>query len=221
VALLAQHPGDGVHDVRFSAAVRPHNAGNPGAAEGDLRLLAERLEAHQFDFAKLKQVGPLFGPALGPRIAAAVQSRDEFRILEWRGLPTKTLVGRSAVAQPPGARMAVTVQDDNTRYRGCKALLRKLCVGKTPRNKACVSETLSNMPLGRTVHGVTWALARRQWRHFVFLASYFFLRLALKIDRFQQPEQVSDCLDWYGWFNSRFFDLHRQHHPIQGIQNRR
>src|SRR2546422_2317911 len=60
VALLAQHPGNSVDDVRFAATVGSNDAGNPAAAEGDLRLLAERLKAHQFDFAQPEQVCPSY-----------------------------------------------------------------------------------------------------------------------------------------------------------------
>src|SRR5205807_101898 len=110
VALLAQHPGNSVDDVRFAATVGSNDAGNPASAEGDLRLLAERLKAHQFDFAQPEQVCPsyFFAQPLRPRAAATGQGRDQFRFLGWSGSSTKTLVGRSVVAQPPGAWMAVT-----------------------------------------------------------------------------------------------------------------
>src|SRR3989442_461506 len=73
VALLAQHPGNSVDDVRFAATVGSNDAGNPASAEGDLRLLAERLKAHQFDFAQPEQVCPSYF------FAQAAQSRTEER----------------------------------------------------------------------------------------------------------------------------------------------
>ena len=45
VALFAQDPGDGIHDIGFAAAVGADDAGDPRAAEGDVGLLAERLKA--------------------------------------------------------------------------------------------------------------------------------------------------------------------------------
>ena len=43
-ALLAQHPADGVDDVRLAAAVRPDDAGD-AAREIENRTLGEGLEA--------------------------------------------------------------------------------------------------------------------------------------------------------------------------------
>ena len=64
VALLAQHPGNGVHDIGFAAAIRPDDAGEPGAAESDMRLFAKRFEAHQLDFAQFKQDFPFVASAV-------------------------------------------------------------------------------------------------------------------------------------------------------------
>ena len=58
VALLAEHPGDGVHDVGFAAAVGPDDAGRAGAAECDHGALAERFKANDFHFSQLKQDVP-------------------------------------------------------------------------------------------------------------------------------------------------------------------
>ena len=44
-ALLAQHPADGVGDVRLAAAVRTHNGGDAVTVELQLGAVAERLEA--------------------------------------------------------------------------------------------------------------------------------------------------------------------------------
>ena len=63
MALLAQDPGNGVHDVGFAAAVGPDDARQPAAAEGDLRLFAERFEAHQLDFAQFQQGFPFMASA--------------------------------------------------------------------------------------------------------------------------------------------------------------
>ena len=120
VALLAQDPGNGVHDIGLAAAVGSDDAGKPGAAEGDLRFFAERFEAHQFDFAQFKQDFPFYG--LRRQCAGSAKSRrsitqrpmtckfgrDEFRLLGKVRAATKSLKGRLAVAQPPGATMAVT-----------------------------------------------------------------------------------------------------------------
>ena len=46
MALFAQDPGDGVHNVGFAAAVGPDDARQPAAAEGDMGLLTKRLEAY-------------------------------------------------------------------------------------------------------------------------------------------------------------------------------
>ena len=58
MALLAQDPGDGVHNVGFAAAVGTDDARQPAAAEGDLGLFTERFEAHQLDFAQFEQDFP-------------------------------------------------------------------------------------------------------------------------------------------------------------------
>jgi hypothetical protein len=58
MALFAQHPADGVHHVRFSAPVRPDDAGRPDTAERHHGALAEGFEAYDFDFAQLKQDVP-------------------------------------------------------------------------------------------------------------------------------------------------------------------
>src|SRR6516162_31580 len=60
VALLAEHPGDGVHHVRFPAAIRSDDTCRTRAAEGYQRAFAKRLKANDFDFSQLKQGVPLF-----------------------------------------------------------------------------------------------------------------------------------------------------------------
>jgi len=110
VALLAQDPGDGVHNIGFAAAVRPDDARQPAAAEGDLGLLTERFEAHQLDFAQFQQDFPFMASAGVRWVVPNCRSfgRDGFRFLGRVGTATKSLKGRLAVAQPPGATMAVT-----------------------------------------------------------------------------------------------------------------
>ena len=110
MALLAEDPGDSVHNIGFAAAVGPDNARQAAAAEGDLRLLAERFEAYQLDFSQFEQDFPFMASAV---VRWAVQKRrclgrDGFRFLGRVGTATKSLKGRLAVAQPPGATMAVT-----------------------------------------------------------------------------------------------------------------
>ena len=58
VALFAQHPANGVHDVGFPAAIRPDDAGAAHSAERDHGPLAEGLEPYNFHFSELKQGVP-------------------------------------------------------------------------------------------------------------------------------------------------------------------
>ena len=110
MALLAQDPGNGVHNVGFPAAVGPDDARQPAPAEGDLGLLTERFEAHQFDFAQFEQDFPFMASAVVRWVVPNYRSigRDGFRFLGRVRAATKSLKGRLAVAQPPGATMAVT-----------------------------------------------------------------------------------------------------------------
>ena len=123
MALLAQDPGDGVYNIGFTAAVGPDNASQAAAAEGDLRLFAERLEAYQLHFAQFQQDFPFMASAVGRWVVPLRRSlgRDGFRFLGRVGTATKSLKGRLAVAQPPGATMAVTGKHVNTRRPPCKA----------------------------------------------------------------------------------------------------
>ena len=61
MALLAQNPRNGVDDIGLAAAIRPDDAGEPGAAEGNLCLFAKRFESHKLDFAQFKQDFPFYG----------------------------------------------------------------------------------------------------------------------------------------------------------------
>ena len=61
MALLAQNPRNGVDDIGLAAAIRPNDAGEPGAAEGNLCLFAKRFESHKLDFAQFKQDFPFYG----------------------------------------------------------------------------------------------------------------------------------------------------------------
>jgi len=117
MALLAQDPGDGVHNIGFAAAVGPDNARQAASAEGDLRLLAERFEAYQLHFAQFEQDIPFMASAV-VRWAAQKRrylGRDVYRFLGRVGTATKSLKGRLTVAQPPGATMAVTGKHVNMR----------------------------------------------------------------------------------------------------------
>ncbi len=102
MALFAQHPGDRVHDIGLAAAIWPDNARKACAAERDMRLFQERLEAQDFYFPQFKQDNPF-------EFALRARSRTEMR----NPLPRleehidKNLEGRVTVALPPGARMAV------------------------------------------------------------------------------------------------------------------
>jgi hypothetical protein len=61
VALLAQNPRNGIDDIGLTAAIRADDAGEPAAAEGNMRLYAERFEANELDFAQFKQDFPFYG----------------------------------------------------------------------------------------------------------------------------------------------------------------
>jgi hypothetical protein len=47
-ALLAEHPGERVHDVALAAAVRPHDGGD-AVVEGQLGTVGKALEAGDFE----------------------------------------------------------------------------------------------------------------------------------------------------------------------------
>ena len=119
MALFAQNPRNGVDDIGLAAAIWPDDAGEPAAAEGYLRLFAKRFEANEFDFAQFKQDFPFVASTLyalgGPGIENRLHQshsinigRDVFRLTGKVRTATKSLKGRLAVAQPPGATMAVT-----------------------------------------------------------------------------------------------------------------
>src|SRR5271169_1371205 len=63
VALLAQNPRDGVHNIGLAAAIGTDDAGEAAAAEGNLRLFAKRFEPNEFDFAQFKQDFPFMASA--------------------------------------------------------------------------------------------------------------------------------------------------------------
>jgi hypothetical protein len=73
-------------------------------------LLTERFEPHQLDFAQFQQDFPFMATAVVRWVVPNYNSfgRDVFRFLGRRRTATKLLKGRLAVAQPPGATMAVT-----------------------------------------------------------------------------------------------------------------
>ena len=53
--LFAQHPRDGVGDVRFSAAVRPDNGGDAVPVELQFRAVTERFEAKYLELLQFEQ----------------------------------------------------------------------------------------------------------------------------------------------------------------------
>jgi hypothetical protein len=63
MALLAQHPGNGVHDIGLAAAIGADDAREPASAERNIRLFAERFESNQLDFAQFKQDLPFVASA--------------------------------------------------------------------------------------------------------------------------------------------------------------
>ena len=118
MALLAQNPRNSVDDIGLAAAIGSDDAGEPAAAESNLRFFAKRFEAHELDFAQFQQDFPfmasavytLGGPVLENRLYQAHSihiGRNVFRLLGRVRAATKSLKGRLAVAQPPGATMAV------------------------------------------------------------------------------------------------------------------
>ena len=56
--LLAQHPGDGVSDVGFSAAVRTDNGGDAFAMELQLGAVAERFESQDLQLFQFQHINP-------------------------------------------------------------------------------------------------------------------------------------------------------------------
>ena len=128
MALLAQNPGDSVHNVGFTAAVGPDNARQAASAEGDLCLLTERLETYQLHFAQFEQDFPFMASAVARWVVPKRRSfgRDGFRFLGRVGTATKSLKGRLAVAQPPGATMAVTGKQVNTRDARSKGAMSRM-----------------------------------------------------------------------------------------------
>ena len=131
MALFAQHPTDGVHDIRLSAAVGPDDTRGAGPAEGDDSPFAEGLEAYNLDFTQLEQGVPFvvnfhFAMIQCAQFTVILEyrsgrgfSREERRLSfpRWEDLRRNTPVcnrqkantfGRFSVrAQPPGAKMAV------------------------------------------------------------------------------------------------------------------
>src|ERR1700674_4349093 len=69
VALFAENPGNGIHDVGFAAAVWPDDAGRAGPAERNYGALAKRLKANDFHFSQLQQDVP-FWSSTSPRLPA-------------------------------------------------------------------------------------------------------------------------------------------------------
>jgi len=72
VALFAENPGNGIHDVGFTAAVWPDDAGRAGPAERNYGALAKRLKANDFHFSQLQQDVPFlvvnFSAAAGMKL---------------------------------------------------------------------------------------------------------------------------------------------------------
>ena len=79
--LLAQHPHDGVGDVRLAAAVGADHGGDAVSRQMDLRAVAERLEAEHLDLFELEQTTP-------PGTTA--------RLNEWREADVETHAARYA-----------------------------------------------------------------------------------------------------------------------------
>ncbi len=126
-ALLAEHPADGVGDVRLAAAVRSDDAGD-AVAERQVGAVAERLESLDFELVeehpctpRVRRGGPA-GGTKGPRAG------ERTRWGAWDGsFPTLDL----ARAPPAGSRPATDVRVPRPR---CLVWLRARCLwGRSPK----------------------------------------------------------------------------------------
>ncbi len=70
VALLAQHPADGVNHIGFAASVGTDDASGPGSTERHHGAFAEGFESGDFDFSEFQQDIPFDSLALRAAIAA-------------------------------------------------------------------------------------------------------------------------------------------------------
>ena len=52
--LLAEHPTDGIEDVRLTAAIRPDDGGHTLAGQGELGAVAKGLEAEDLNLLELE-----------------------------------------------------------------------------------------------------------------------------------------------------------------------
>jgi len=62
MALFAQDPGNGVHNVGFAAAVGPDDARQPAAAERDLVFSQNDLKPTNSTLRSLSKISPLWPP---------------------------------------------------------------------------------------------------------------------------------------------------------------
>ncbi len=69
--LLAEHPGNGIGDVRFSATVGTNDGRNAIARELEFRAIAKRFEAQNLDLLEFKQVQLL---ACSRSLAASIKN---------------------------------------------------------------------------------------------------------------------------------------------------
>ena len=145
MALLAEHPANGVNHVGLSATVGAHDTGSAITAESNHGAFAERLKANDFHFSQLKQGVPFcrkhpLRDALPHilRLNQAVKGpgryrakRDDFPFLEGRFFGATFLLvrdrnhtrlaGSQSEAQPPGAKMAVREKRVSRQGRAVKA----------------------------------------------------------------------------------------------------
>ena len=92
--LLAQHPHDGVGDVRLAAAVGADHGGDAVSRQMDLRAVAERLEAEHLDLFELEQTTPPGTTArLSQRREADVQTHAARRA-DWMSRTASNLAAR-------------------------------------------------------------------------------------------------------------------------------
>ena len=155
MALLAENPRNGIHDVGFATAVRPDYAGRAGPAERDYGALAKRFKANDFHFSQLQQDVPFWSstsptaasmnshtarklgkPAVLLRLGHKLVKRDDVSFLEGRvfaatgqpfsGRLSERLAGSGVRGPAAWRKDGGTEKNSNTMFIACKALRHNL-----------------------------------------------------------------------------------------------
>ena len=79
--LLAQHPGNGVGDIRLAAAVRADDGGDAVAVKLQLGAVAERFESEDLQLFQFEQLLLLRSPIVWPVCVARAPSPANVAIL--------------------------------------------------------------------------------------------------------------------------------------------